>query len=565
MAIRSEPDLMILRKSVGPALVVVGAALLAAALACFSAAKINAAYYVSHPFTGDSSSFYSVQFQLYFDSLVTSKAEVIWRRFIEDPKNPLGYLHYLLFPRSFLLSMNSHLVFTGATFAIFSALLGWVVYKRTHSTLYAAVAPFLIFSAEGLFHPMYQLPSKLADPPAAFIFGAAALCLVISDEARSLKWLAGFGFFAGLTLLSRFTTSGYLFCVCAPVLAFYFLRRLRDPAHGWRHVALAVLAIAIPLVAVGGWHFKTYVRDVLFFYSVAGSSLNQTVAGAFERTLLVFLVNFAGGLGIAVLVLIGGSYAIAFWPPPRGIADFLVTAWLAIAVPVVIVIVLRVEDDSPQLAYGLAGYLLFALTPFSIAALPEKERRGMTRHALMVAIALVPATVFAVSIRPYRSYVIGRHQSYVFNENSVTAANRKMAEYAATRQREQGREQVIDAGFDYQWRHLQPTALYRFGSLLRTDRQFEIRKEQWWLKYRDRTPEEITRLLAADYDANTDILYFLADPAAPEARNVVKDDFTIAVAKGVIDWLRFSPNWSKLGDVPSPWGTVEVWANGKRQ
>jgi hypothetical protein len=552
---------MILRKSVGPALVVVGAALLAAALACFFAAKINAAYYANHPFIGDSSSFFYVQFKLYFDSLVTSKADVIWRRFIEDPKNPLSYLHYLLFPRTFLLSMNSHLVYTGATFAVFSALLGWAVYKRTGSTLYAAVAPFLIFSAEGLFHPIYQLPSKLADPPAAFIFGAAVLCLVISDDARSLKWLAGFGLFAGLTLLSRFTASGYLFCVCAPVLAFYLLRRLRDPAYGWRHVAWAVLAIAIPLVAVGGWHFTTHVREVLFFYSVAGSSLNQTFASAFELTLLKFLVNFAGGLGIAVLILVCGSYAVMFWPPPRGISDFLVTAWLAIGVPLVIVGVLRVEDDSPQLAFGLAGYLLFALTPFSIAALPEKERRGATRHALVVAIALVPATMFALAIRPYRSYVFNIEPQ----ELSVTAANRKMAEYAATRQREQGREQAIDAGFDYQWRHLQPTALYRFGSLLRTDRQFEIRKEQWWLKYRDRTPQEIARLLAADYDANTDILYFLADPAAPEARNVVKDDFTIAVAEGVIDWLRSSPNWSKLGDVPSPWGAVEVWANRKRQ
>jgi hypothetical protein len=387
------------------------------------------------------------------------------------------------------------------------------------------------------------------------------LCLVISDEARSLKWLAGFGLFTGLTLLSRFTASGYLFFVCAPVLAFYFVRRLRDPAYGWRHGALAVLAIAVPLVAVGGWHFATHVREVLFFYSVAGSSLNQTFASAFELTLLKFLVNFAGGLGIAVLILVCGSYAGMFWPPPRGISDFLVTAWLAIGVPLVIVGVLRVEDDSPQLAFGFAGYLLFALTPFSIAVLPEKERRGATRHAVVVAIALVPATMFALAIRPYRSYVFNIEPQ----ELSITAANRKMAEYAATRQREQGREQVIDAGFDYQWRHLQPTALYRFGSLLRTDRQFEIRKEQWWLKYRDRTPQEIARLLAADYDANTDILYFLADPAAPEARNVVKDDFTIAVAQGVIDWLRSSPNWSKLGDVPSPSGTVEVWANRKRQ
>jgi hypothetical protein len=249
-----------------------------------------------------------------------------------------------------------------------------------------------------------------------------------------------------------------------------------------------------------------------------------------------------------------------FWPPPRGISDFLVTAWLAIAVPLVIVGVLRVEDDSPQLAYGLAGYLLFALTPFSIAALPEKERRGVSRHALVVAAALVPATIFALAVRPYRSYVFNIEPQ----ESFVAAANRKMAEYAATRQREQGREQVIDAGFDYQWRHLQPTALYRFGNLLRTDRQFEIRKEQWWLKFGDRTPQEITRLLAADYDANTDILYFLAEPAAPEAKNVVKDDFTIAVAQGVIEWLRSAPNWSKLGDAPSPWGTIEVWANGKR-
>jgi hypothetical protein len=132
---------MIVRKSVGAALVVVGAALFSAALACVVAAKINTVCYANHPFIGDTSTFFHVQFKLYFDSLVTSKAEVIWRRFIEDPKNPLGYLHYLIFPRSFLLSMNSHLVFTGAAFAIFSTLLGWAVYKRTDSTLYAAVAP----------------------------------------------------------------------------------------------------------------------------------------------------------------------------------------------------------------------------------------------------------------------------------------------------------------------------------------------------------------------------------------------------------------------------------------
>lgn len=552
---------MIVRKSVGAALIVLWSALLAAALACFVAAKINTAYYAAHPSIGDTSSFYYVQFKLYFESLVSSKTQAIWHEFVDNPKNPLGYLHFLFFPRAFLLSVNSHLVFTGLTFAVFSALLGCAVYMRSGSVLYAAVAPFLIFCAEGLFHPIYQLPSKLPDPPAAFLFGAAVLCLVNSNEARDLKWLVGFGLFAALTLLSRFIASGYLFCTCAPVLAYYFARRIRDPACGWRHVAWAVAAIAVPLAAVGGWHFVTHVYEVLFFYSIAGSSLNQTLAGAFELTLVRFLINFFGGLGIAVLLLICGSYAAMFWPPSRGVADFGVALWLAIAVPLVIVGVLRVEDDSPQLAYGLAGYLLFALTPFSIAAPPDRSRPGMTRLAVVVAVALVPVTLSALAVRPSRSYVAAIKPQ----ETAIAAANRAMAGYAAIRQREQGREQVIDAGFDYQWRHLQPTAWREFGIRLRTDRQFDIRKEQWWLTFGDRTAEEITRLLTADYDAKTDILYFLADPAAAEAKDVVKDEFTIAVAQGVIDWLRSNPHWTKLGDVASPWGVIEVWANGKRR
>ena len=342
-----------------------------------------------------------------------------------------------------------------------------------------------------------------------------------------------------------------------PVLAFYLLRRLRDPAYGWRHVAWAVLAIAIPLVAVGGWHFTTHVREVLFFYSVAGSSLNQTFASAFELTLLKFLVNFAGGLGIAVLILVCGCYAVMFWPPPRGISDFLVTAWLAIGVPLVIVGVLRVEDNSPQLAFGLAGYLLFALTPFSIAALPEKERRGATRHALVVAIALVPATMFALAIRPYRSYVFNIEPQ----ELSVTAANRKCRNIRrrANASRGASRPSTPASTINGDICSRRP-CMVRQPAANRW--QFEIRKEQWWLKYRDRTPQEIARVSQPTMTP-TPISYFLADPAAPEARNVVKDDFTIAVAEGVIDWLRSSPNWSKLGDVPSPWGAVEVWANRK--
>ena len=552
---------MLIRKLSLPILVVIVSGVGAALLACFAAAHVNNAYYNLHPFNGDTSSFYSVQISLYFQSLAESKTQAILQQLLANTKNPLAYVHYLMLPRSYLLKLNSHLIFTAAALAVFSALLGFTIFKRTGSILYGAIAPYLLFCAEGLFNPIYELPSKLSDPPAALIFGCAIFCILNSDEGRRLGWLAAFGAFAALTLFNRFTASGYLFFVCAPVLALYFVRRWRDAGLGPLHVARAVAAIAIPLLAIAGWYFFTNVRGVLSFYSVAGYALGQGFAASVELTLLKFIDLFLGGMGIGVPLFVAGIYTMLFWRWRRLPDDIGVTVWMAISVPLLLVGILRVEDDYTQLIYAVPGLIVFALTPFSLAVLPKPECKQLTQFAAAFAVALVPISLHAMWARPYSAYVYNLDP----HDFALLLTDRKMTEYAATRQREQLRDQFIDASFDYHWRHLQPTALQSYGSLLRTHRQFEIRKEQWWLRFGDKTEEQLIKMIANEYNSWADILYLLAEPKSERGMIVVKDDFTATVAVGLLEWVRNAPGWSELGKVDTPYGVVEVWANDNRK
>ena len=106
-------------------------------------------------------------------------------------------------------------------------------------------------------------------------------------------------------------------------------------------------------------------------------------------TLGKFAALFLGPLGIATLTILF-VVAIAERGPPRllGMWD---SVWAACGHIVLIVFVLRVADDSPQLVYAYPGLLLLAAAPFTKRAARARVLSGAAAVVLGISLAAVAA------------------------------------------------------------------------------------------------------------------------------------------------------------------------------
>lgn len=530
------------------------------------AAQLNNVYYQYHPFLGDTASFYSSQLELWQAAQSAPKRTVIWDRFFAEWKNPGLYLSYLFLPSSQLASANGHLLFTGFALWSFLATFGIAVLKRVGSVTYATVAPLVLFSFAGLFDPLYQIPSKLADPPAAFFFGATLMAIFASEGAKRLPWLLLVGTLIALTLLSRFTAAGYVFVAAAPLLAFYWIQLLSR--RQFRTVLMGIACVVAPIVVLAGYHLVTYLALVLEFYRTAGYGLNQGVVAAIATTGEKFFALYFQPWGIAVPGLMAAFYIAQYWRLARW-QDVFLTFWPVIAHPVLILLVLTVKDDAPQLTYVIGPYMLLAVAPFGLRRERETHNTEVNprTYALACAPFLVTLALSVPQVTAVRTYV------YHISPQHITYAllSRSLANVSADYSRRLKRPVTIDAAFDYYWRYVQPTARHAYGAVLLTTRRFDVRQEQWRSRkgmgastdpgYADRAIPEMMDY----YREYTDLLFLLTDPDAPEAFEAMKDPFTIDMAKRLRAALQADPSWNMTkSGIVGPYGEVEVWRNVRR-
>jgi hypothetical protein len=374
--------------------------------------------------------------------------------------------------------------------------------------------------AEGFFDPNYQIPSKLPDPPAAFFAGAALFSLLNSSGARQPLWLLLFGVCASFAALSRFIAAGYVLVICGPILAIYLLNLWRKESEWKRLIARALVCVAIPILVLCGTFLLKHGPSNFEFYAYAAYGLNQTLAAVLRLTLVKFAVLFLGSFGLATLgILTVIAVAERGFLQIFGMWD---TIWAAFSHIVLIVFVLRVADDSPQLIYAYPGLLLLAAAPFRAPA----KRLG------------------------------------VFHGGAALMLTRAIIETSLP----DGRIPTVEAGFSYYGRYVAATAIIDFARLVSyQQRFFDMRESQWTLWNRNAERGELFRRAVEKIDANIDFLAVLEDPAAPEARTMLYDDYTVAMAKDLNMHIAAHPRrWLAMKRFESPWGPVMLYRNAER-
>lgn len=531
-------------------------ALLVAALATYAAARVNAKFYQRFPLIGDTSSYFLFQQEVWLRTEAIGKYRALLHELLTNNRNPGLYLSYFFLPRSLLLTLNGHLFYTGAALVAFLATFAVCVWKRTGSLGWSAAAVLLPFVADGLFDPIYQMPSKLPDIPAAFFVGAALFSLLNSERGRSLPWLALFGAFASFALLSRFIAAGYLFVICAPIYVSYIIDLARREKHAVRRVALALATTGAVILLFAGWTIATGTASVLYFYGHAGYSLNSTLEYAVTLTAGKFVRNFLGPLGIAAYVTLF-SIQLTQWRLRADTQSFLEALWAASSHIVMVVLVLRVYDDAPQLVYAWPGLLLLAAAPFAIA--PEARPSYLFRGA---PIAGLGAGLAAASFLHYAIFTNGEAMYPREDKAQLRRLHHELADIAVGSTSGLGRVPTIEADFEYFGRYITATALLDYGKVLRYDRIFEIRESQWTLNDPNASREAILARTLREIDRRKDILFLLDDPQRPEAMTVLHDEYTRHMAEDLKAHVEASPEiWRFIRRVDSPWGPIAAYRN----
>jgi hypothetical protein len=521
-----------------------------------AAALTNIAYFKRQPIFGDTASYFLVQQQIWIEAQSIGRLRALGHDFLQNSRNPGLTLSYFLLPRSSLITLNGHLFYTAIAFFSFVSTFAVCVWRRTGSLLWGCAAAVLPVVAEGFFDPIYQVPSKLPEPPAAFFAGAALFSLLNSAGARSWKWLLLFGVFVSFATLSRFIAAGYVLVICGPILVAYLVRLRREA--GAAPAGRALLAVAAPILILTGYFLVKHSAANLAFYAHASYTLRHGIDVVFQQTLLKFATSFLGPLPIALLSTLA-IVALAETVPfrPALIADSL---WAAFSHILFVIFVLRVADDAPQLIYAYPGLLLLAAAPLS--------RQVPRKRLLSGTAAFAFALVLAVMIWLQWHRQTGS-ENFLYPrppEAKIRALNHGLARAIVETPSPSGRVPTVEAAFSYYGRYIAATSITDFNRVINyQDRFFEIREAQWTFKARDVERTVLFEKAARAIDRSVDFLAVFDDPSSPGAKTMLYDDYTVAMAQDLNAHIAANPQrWARMKTFDSPWGSVTLYRNSGR-
>ena len=540
--------------------VVVGAAILLAVMAGLVAARLNTLFLSTHPFQGDSSSYYYYQLQAYFTAQRQGAWEAIKDQLATNGRNPLRILPYLVFAPQLLADPNGHLVSSCIMLAAFLALLGITVYRRCGSLPWALVALAVVPSALRFFDPQFGLGFNFPDLPAMFLVGAALLALLNSDEGRSGPWLVAFGTLAALAALARFVTAGYTLVMCGPILAYFLLKRAWLERNVVRGVIVPSILVGLPLVLIAGNFLLKFSAENVRFYSVAGYALGAKFDQVVANIGIGFSLYF-GVAGAAALVLIAVFYVLRFGDSGPNWSTLGVTLWAAAAHILLVLFVLRLTEYPEQPLYALPGIYLLALAPFAVKRKfvhPSRTVEWLTSLALIV-------TLGWVSFQAYREAVVRVASANNYDQRSLKFDQDSAFVLVNNAASIHGRAPVFDTVFFQYGPRIVGVAGFRDKTQLIYSSQFETHMGGWRLRYPDLNEDAIKAEQYALAVKTLDFVLVMPHPRAPEAKILFNNDLSIDVVEDMQRRITADTNvWRLIQPLSSPWGEIDLYQNVPR-
>ncbi len=540
-------------------LILLAGTLLLSVMLIKAAVRVNHAYYMHHPFQGDTLSYYHFQQRVYFRGLEIGAYKSLRTEVMENTRNPAIYVTYLVLGPTKMLTLNGHLYFT--LIALFSMLFSFSVciWRRTGSWLYALTVCLLLLLFRGLYNPVYYLPSMLPDLPAAFFLGAALFSLLNSEKASRFGWLIAFSVFISIAALSRFVAAGYGLVICGPILLSFLHDVFRK--RSYLGVITVLLIVGGIVLLFTGNFFQRGLLDNFKFYSRSGYAIGHGIIVPLRTTLLSFYRHFTGE-SIYTLGLICLGYATVFRKCFR-ISSLLPAVWAVAGHLILILFVLQVEDDMTQLVYIIPGLLLLVAAPFAIT---DEELGGPSISTLTPGILALLILLAGSAYANYSHFMLkntGVPPSQYARDQF--AFNRKAAEHAASYsswKADAKHEMVFDFAFLYYGRTIQARSLTTFGTLIRSKFVFEIREQSFKANFGE---QDTLGALVRKVEQEIDVMFMLVDPRHPKAKLVLIDAYTEKMATALLAHIKQSKsNWQFLAKLSSPWGDVVAYKNLQR-
>jgi hypothetical protein len=478
-------------------------------------------------------------------------------------KDPIRTAFYALLPADAPASLNGHLYFSAIAGFLFLLMLMVVVLRRTGSFIYAMGAPLVALLPQGLFNPMYGLPSKLPDLPASFLFGAALFAIFSGKNSRKseLTWIFIAGLLLGFATLARYQLWIYGLFTLGPIAFFFGMKRYFTDG---RHIKDLVVYPAVLIAGIGliaGNFILTWTREMFTFYSIAGYGLNATIATSLRTTGAQFLQYLGIPAVLAGTLVLAGFISIRheIWSKTSR-WDALAIFWALIAYPILLFIVMRVESIIEQTYYIVPGLMIFLLAPF-IGEKGNKNNAGFNIFALCL-ILVLPLAAFGNAYQYLNSenFIYPREKDMEMAKFQHTLAD-LVAFHIPT---VSARPSTIDSNFNYYSRFIELPVRSKFNRDGKSLMVFQIRQSQWKLSFTGEEEADKSRIMKALAE-KVDIFMALTKPLADAKPSTFIDDYTEHLAQYVNQELAANPAiWENKGSVTGPYGEVTVYKNRTR-
>ena len=476
------------------------------------------------------------------------------REWLGNDRNPLRTVPLILFAPDLLAHPVGHLATSLPALLVFLLLLGSTIHRRSGSTLYALAAMGAFCALPGFFDPTLGIATNWLDLPASLWVGASWLCLLNLNGARDERWLFGFATLASLAVLSRYVAAAFALVAAGPVLAFYLASRWR----GGGAVVRPLVIVATVIAVLAGPVLLAHLRTNVFYYAALAYGLGGTSADA-ARSLLGELQGYVldrsfavRALQYAVLAAIMGNHLLGLWRnPDRAWSDLLIPLWLAIGIPLFLVLVLKTPADPSLALMSLPGLLAAVLMP------PGWTRRRRRGSALVLAVlAAVVGGRAALADWRWATQPLEDHR---YDREWVTPSfpdipDQKAFDVALAEAISRQGDGLVWSPFFDETSHLQTLeAFYDFGTLILPagPRYFSIHEAYWRGFYPGLSPREASDRVYAATCKWVDLAVVLDDPRRAETLvsrvNVhVGNPFTRLVAGDIAQRVADDHRWRRV-------------------
>lgn len=537
-----------------PLLVIVVCAIILTAGVGIVLDQLENRYLDNYPYFYDAVSYSLYNTRLYYLQADEGRIDTAIREAAQNARMPLRTVPLILFAPELLIQRTGYLATALPALGVFLSLLAWSVYRRAHSLVYALAVIVLFCALPGIYDPQFGLGAYWLDLPAALWVGAGVLCLLNSDDGRDLRWLAGFALCVSLAALSRYVAAADALVIGAPILAYYLLRRWRAEGNAVKSIIIpSVLVLAIVMLVAGAFLIG-HLSEVASFYTTYGYATFQDVKAS-ARHVLTMLQQFVGSEVIVTLVaLLGISLVLTRRELRQNWLQLLVMGWVAVAVLIYLVLVIRVVGDRQAPLYALPGLFILAVSPIAYRSMDPSRRVFQILGAAILTMSLL------LGVR-----AVLRYNDWALNPYPEAREEKALDIALAQAVIQQGDRVVWNTYFDeYGWI---PTmeAFYRFGELplpAGQDYFFSIHETVYKGNYPGLAPEQVAPLLYENTRRFADVVVIFADPAQADSR--FNNEYSRAAARYIAHAVQNDAQWVRVFEIESnKYGPIAGYRNLK--